>query len=84
MNLISSFLSNPIVGIIGYLLSFLAAVIAIVQYLGRSKAEDKVKNLQIEVTNLQANTRNENKISQGEKSQYFQKNSGPVNIDNRG
>lgn len=84
MNLISSFLSNPIVGIIGYLLSFLAAIIAIVQYLGRSKAEEKVKNLQIEVTNLQANTRNENKVSQGEKSQYFQENSGPVNIDNRG
>ncbi|WP_036233629.1 hypothetical protein [Marinobacterium litorale] len=84
MNLISSFLSNPIVGIIGYLLSFVAAIIAIVQYLGRSKAEEKVKNLQIEVTNLQANTRNENKVSQGEKSQYFQENSGPVNIDNRG
>jgi len=84
MDLISSFLSNPIVGIIGYVLSFLAAIIAIFQYLGRSKAEERVKNLQIEITNLQANTRNENKVSQSEKSQYFQENSGPVNIDNRG
>lgn len=84
MDLISSFISNPIVGIIGYLFSFVAAIIAIVQYFGRSKAEEEVKNLQIEITNLQANTRNENKVNQGEKSQYFQENSGPVNIDNRG
>lgn len=84
MDLISSFLSNPIVGIIGYLFSLVAAIIAIFQYLGRSKAEDEVKNLQIEITNLQTNTRNENRVNQGEKSQYFQENSGPVNIDNRG
>lgn len=84
MNLITLFLSNPIVGIIGYLLSFVAAIIAIVQYLGRSKAEQEAKSLLIEITNLQANTKNENTVRQGEKSQYFQENSGPVNIDNRG
>ena len=84
MDLITSFLSNPIVGIIGYLLSLVAAIIAIVQYLGRSKAEEEARSLRIEITNLQANTKNENTVRQGEKSQYFQENSGPVNIDNRG
>lgn len=84
MDLISSFLTNPIVGIIGYLLSLVAAIIAIVQYLGRSKAEEEARSLRIEITNLQANIKNDNTISQGEKSQYFQENSGPVNIDNRG
>lgn len=84
MALITSFLSNPVVGLIGYLLSLVAAIIAIVQYLGKSKAEEEARNLRIEITNLQTNTKNENKVNQGDKSQYFQENSGPVNIDNRG
>ncbi|SFV24937.1 hypothetical protein [Pseudidiomarina donghaiensis] len=84
MDLITSFMSNPIVGFIGYLLSFVAAIIAIVQYSARSEAEDEVRSLRIEITNLQANTKNENTVRQGEKSQYFQENNGPVNIDNRG
>lgn len=83
MDLITSFLSNPIVGVVGYLLSFVAAIIAIVQYVGRSRAEEEVKSLQIKVNNLQVNTKNENTVHQGEKSQYFQENSGPVNIDFR-
>lgn len=84
MDLIASFLSNPIVGFIGYLLSLVAAIIAIVQYLGRSKAEGEARSLRIEITNLQANTKNENTVHQSGKSQYFQENNGPVNIDNRG
>ena len=84
MDLITSFLSNPVVGLIGYLLSFVAAIIAIFQYFGKSRAEEEARSLRIEITNLQSNTRNENKINQGHKSQYFQENSGPVNIDNRG
>ena len=84
MDIIASFLSNPIVGIVGYFLSFVAAIIAILQYIGKSRAEDKVRKLRIEITNLQENTKNENKVHQGERSQYFQENTGPVNIDNRG
>lgn len=84
MGLITSFLSNPVVGLIGYLLSLVAAIIAIFQYLGKSKAEEDARNLRIEITNLQTNTKNENKVNQGDKSQYLQENSGPVNIDNRG
>lgn len=84
MDSIVSFLSNPIVGLIGYLLSLVAAIIAIFQYFGKSKAEEEARKLRIEITNLQTNTKNENKVYQGNKSQYFQENSGPVNIDNRG
>ena len=84
MNLITAFLSNPIVGLAGYLLSFVAAVIAIIQYYGKSKAEKEIVNLRIEIKNLQKNTNNKNNTYQGNKSQYFQENSGPINIDNRG
>lgn len=83
MELVTSFLSNPIVALTGYLLSLVAAIIAILQYFGRSKAEEEARNLRIQITNLQSNTINENKITQGKKSQYFQENHGPVNIDNR-
>lgn len=84
MDLIASLLSNPIIGLIGYFLSFIAAIIAISQYFGKSKAREEVKNLRLEITNLQSNTNNENNINQAENSQYFQENSGQVNIDNRG
>lgn len=84
MDIIISFLSNPIVGIIGYFLSSVAAIIAIVQYIGKSKAKEEVRSLRIKITSLQANTNNKNKVHQGNKSQYFQENVGPVNIDNRG
>lgn len=66
MDLITSFLSNPIVGIIGYAVSFVAAIIAIVQYLGRAKAEEEARSLRIEITHLQATTKNENTVRQGE------------------
>jgi len=84
MDLITSFLENAVVSAIGYLLSFVAAIIAIVQYWGRSKAEEEARSLRIEITNLQAHTKNANTVLQGEKSQYFQDNKGPINIDNRG
>jgi hypothetical protein len=84
MDLITSFLSNPLVGLIGYVLSLVAAIIAIFQYFGKTKAEEEARNLRIEITNLNSNKKNENKVNQGDKSQYFQENSGPVNIDNRG
>jgi len=83
MSEIVSFLSNPIVGLIGYICSLVAAVIAIGQFLGKTKAQRQIRDLKIEITNLQSNTSNKNKIHQGEKSQYFQDNSGSVNIDNR-
>lgn len=94
MEYLAALLANPIVGAIGYVLSFVAAVIAIFQALGKKSAQKLVQELKIEIstvkeenTNLKLSiNRNENKnsVNQGEKSQYFQDNSGPVNIDNRG
>lgn len=83
MDFITSLLSNPIAGIIGYLLSLVASIIAILQYIGKSKAVAEAHNLKIEIKNLQENTNNKNRVQQGDKSQYFQENSGPVTIDNR-
>lgn len=83
MDLITEFLSNPIVGFVGYILSLIAAIIAVSQFVGKKTAQERVRELTIEVKNIKT-TSNENEITQGEKSQYFQENSGPVNIDNRG
>lgn len=83
MDLIKEFLANPIVGGVGYALSLIAAIIAVSQFLGKKEAKERVRELIIEVKNTKT-TSNENEITQGEKSQYFQENSGPVNIDNRG
>lgn len=84
MDVIASILTNPIVSGVGYLLSFFSGIIAIYQYIGKNKAEKEVASLKLEITNFQGGTINKNKIEQGEKSQYFQDNSGLVNIDNRG
>lgn len=83
MDLITELLIHPIVGLVGYLLSLIAAIIAISQFLSKKSAEGEVRELTIELEKIQT-TFNENNISQGDKSQYFQENSGPVNINNRG
>jgi carbohydrate-binding DOMON domain-containing protein len=83
VELITGFLANPIVGLIGYVLSLIAAVIAVSQFSGKKTAQERVRELTIEVKNIKT-TANENEVTQGVKSQYFQENSGPVNIDNRG
>ena len=83
MALITEFLANPIVGFVGYVLSLIAAIIAVSQFLSKKTAQKRVRELTIEVKNIKTIS-NENEITQGEKSQYFQENSGPVNIDNRG
>lgn len=94
MDELTIFLSNPIVGTIGYTLSLIAAIIAIYQALAKEKALKTIKNLNLQITTIsQENndlrlsidkTENHNEINQGEKSQYFQDNSGSVTIDNRG
>lgn len=86
MNIIVSFLADPIVSFVGYLLSAVAAFIAISQAVGKQKAKKEVEQANLEITKLNVKMQkiiNENKIIQGEKSQYFNENSGPVNIDNR-
>jgi hypothetical protein len=83
VNVITEFLANPIVGLVGYALSLIAAIIAVSQFSGKKTAQEKVRELTIEVKNIKMIS-NENEITQGKKSQYFQENSGSVNIDNRG
>lgn len=77
---LSAFLADPVVSSVGYIISFIAGIIAIVQYFGKSEAEEKVKALKIELIEIQKKIKNENTVNQGEKSQYFQENSGPVSI----
>lgn len=83
MESVKIFLSDPVVSLTGYIISFVSGSIAIIQYLLKNKAQKEVIALQIEIRSLQENTKNENTINQGNKSQYFQENSGPVSIDNR-
>jgi hypothetical protein len=94
MSELTTFLSNPVVGVIGYTLSLIAAIIAIYQALAKGKALKAIKQLNLQITTIRLEnndlrlsinkTENNNEIIQGEKSQYFQDNSGSVNIDNRG
>ncbi|WP_428820965.1 hypothetical protein [Microbulbifer sp. MCCC 1A16149] len=91
---ISEFLANPLVGLLGFTLSAVASAIAIFQAVGKSKANKEVDRLSAQLIHISNehnelkvrtnNPDNRNKISQGDKSQYFQDNSGPVHIDNRG
>lgn len=90
MDTMTVFLSDPLVASVGYFFSLIAACIAIWQFLAKSQAISNLKEMKIQITNLKIeNTnlrtiRNSNKIQQGQQSQYFQDNSGHVNIDNRG
>ena len=88
MNLISDFLSNPIVSAIGYFMTVVSGAIAIAQSIRSSNLSKENTNLRNDIVVLQqVNAENlelNKKVIQGEKSQYFEDNSGPVNIDNRG
>jgi len=102
MESLTLFMGNPIVGLVGYVLSLVAALIAIFQFFKKKEAirlvddlnaqvfqvNEEIKIIREENLNLQlklSNTvNNNNDVSQGDKSQFFQDNSGTVNIDNRG
>lgn len=90
MDVIKDFLANPVVGLIGYILTVASGLIAIAQTIRKNNAEEKATGLEVKLSVLsQENVRlkqeiKEMSIIQGDKSQYFQQNSGPVMIDNRG
>jgi hypothetical protein len=88
MNLISDFLSNPMVSAIGYFMTVVSGAIAIVQSIRSSNLSKENTNLRKDILVLQQfNAENlafNKGVVQGEKSQYFEDNSGPVIIDNRG
>ncbi|WP_122490698.1 hypothetical protein [Pseudomonas viridiflava] len=90
MEFLKDFLANPIVSSIGYVLTVVSGIIAIAQTVGKSKAKEEASQLHGIISNV---TEENNKlklqiesinVTQGEKSQFFQGNSGAVNIDNRG
>lgn len=90
MEFIKVFLADPIVSSVGYILTVVSGIIAIVQTCGKSKAEKEVIQLRDVISSV-TNENNKLKldietmsVTQGEKSQFFQSNSGAVNIDNRG
>lgn len=84
MDSIVLFLADPIVSLVGYIFSLAASLVAVAQFFEKTKAKNEVRILKVEIANLQATVSNKNRVTQGNKSQYFQDNSGPVNIDNRG
>lgn len=82
---ITSFLSNPIVSLVGYVATLIGGLVAVWQFLEKSKMQKEVERLKLQIVNLQSDVvNNNNKVRQGAKSQYFQDNSGAVIIDNRG
>lgn len=101
MEELSAFLANPIVSAIGYILSVIAACIAIFEALAKRNALKLASDLNVKIGsikeennsikeenyNLKLSIReyeNNNNVTQGDRSQYFNENSGPVTIDNRG
>lgn len=86
--MIASILANEYVSAFGYLVSVISGCIAIYQTIQVTKKNNEIQQLKITNNELNAqilnNTINKSNVNQGERSQYFQDNNGPVNIDNRG
>jgi len=86
--MIASILANEYISAFGYMVGVVSGVIAIYQTMQVSKKQNEIEQLNITINELNSQittiTTNKNTISQGERSQYFQDNNGPVNIDNRG
>lgn len=90
MEFLKGLLADPVVSAVGYILTVVSGVIAIVQVSGKAKAKREIVKLRSEISNV-TNEKNKLKldiesmnVTQGEKSQFFQSNSEAVNIDNRG
>ncbi|WP_182074552.1 MULTISPECIES: hypothetical protein [unclassified Serratia (in: enterobacteria)] len=83
--MIATILSNEYVSAFGYVVGVISGCIAIYQTVQLNSSNRKVEQLEVTIEELNAKiTNNENNVIQGERSQYFQDNNGPVNIDNRG
>ncbi len=86
--MIASLLANEYVSAFGYIIGVISGCIAIYQTTQVTKKNNEIKQLNVTIKDLNSQiiniTTNRNNINQGERSQYFQDNNGPVNIDNRG
>ena len=86
---IAAFLSNPLVSLLGYILTVISGGIAIWQSVGKSRALTELQKIKVQIQSLNSSNNhseavNKNHVHQGPKSQYFQENKGSINIDNRG
>lgn len=83
--MIASLLANEYVSAFGYIVGVVSGCIAIYQTIQVTKKDYEIKQLNFKINNLNSQiVNNTNNINQGDRSQYFQDNNGPVNIDNRG
>lgn len=86
--MLSTFLANPYVSGLGYVITVVSGTIAIVQTFKVSRKDKEIVKLKVEINNfneqIKSLTLNKNSVTQGERSQYFQDNNGAVKIDNRG
>ena len=85
--MIASLLANEYVSAFGYIVGVISGCIAIYQTTQVTKKNNEIKQLNVTIKDLNSQiiniTTNRNNINQGERSQYFQDNNGPVNIDNQ-
>ncbi|MGD6735458.1 hypothetical protein ACP5PY_03380 [Photobacterium leiognathi subsp. mandapamensis] len=87
--MLTSALQNPIIGAIGYIISFISGLISINQILKKKKLQASItilKNQNVELKNENHSLKiqvvqNKNTVNQKEKSNYFQENSGHISID---
>ncbi|MDJ0035346.1 hypothetical protein QM637_05790 [Pantoea allii] len=87
--MIQSILSNEYVSAFGYVVGVISGCLAIYQSKQVKDKTGEIQRLETTINQLNAEIRNYqttnmNNVNQGERSQYFQDNSGAVNIDNRG
>lgn len=86
--MLSTFLANPYVSGLGYIITVVSGTIAIIQTFKVSRKDKEIATLKVEINNfneqINSLTLNKNSVNQGERSQYFQDNNGTVKIDNRG
>lgn len=86
--MIASLLANEYVSAFGYIVGVVSGGIAIYQTMQVTKKNNEIQQLNVTINDLNSQitniTTNRNYINQGERSQYFQDNNGPVNIDIRG
>ncbi|MDA5562607.1 hypothetical protein PJK54_02855 [Cobetia sp. MMG027] len=78
---IYGFIRLPLVNIGVTVLSVVSSIIAVCQYLSKKRVVKENITLKNEVSEVVLKYNN---LVQGDKSQFFQDNSGPVSIDNRG
>ena len=62
MNELTTFLSNPVVDFIGYILSLIAATIAIYQALAKGKALKAIKQLNLQITTIRQENNDFNRV----------------------